>query len=77
MEKLISCIDSAVKNGWISQAVEGQSHGQTSQTLKGTTENLLVSAVLQGQQCPGNCSRNSMQGHEHTSNGFRNSDLEK
>lgn len=33
MEALINYIDSAVKNRWISQAVEG--HGQTSQTVEG------------------------------------------
>lgn len=35
METLISSIDSAAKNGWISQAVERQSYGQTSQTVEG------------------------------------------
>lgn len=34
MEKLISYIERAVKNGWISQAVETQSQGQTSQTVE-------------------------------------------
>lgn len=75
MQKLLSYIDSAVKNGWNSQAAERQSYGQTSQ--KGATGDLLVNAVMQGQQCPGNCGRNSMQDHEHTSNGFRNTDLAK
>lgn len=75
MEQLLSYIDNTGKSGWISQAAGRQSYGQTSQ--KRATGDLLVNAVMQDQQCPRNCGRNSMQDNEHTSNGFRNTDLVK
>lgn len=47
------------------------------QIAKGTTEDPLVSPVMQGQQWPGNHSRNFMQGHKYISNVMRNTELSK
>lgn len=52
-------------------------NSQTSQIIEGERWGPLVSTVMQGQQCPGNCSRNSMQGHKYISNAIRNTELAK